>query len=112
MGLKESVTNFAAKIDDLSTLEVLTYTGKLEHAIDSTTGQIDWKAFKPSSGTLVLVAATRVHADQDTINFRASGVAPDDFADLIALHRAAVESAQNGRIALLNLVRGALDPTP
>ena len=111
MGLKEAVANFAAKIEDLSTLEVLTYTGNLERAIDPNTGEIDWNAFKPTSGTLVLAAATRVHADHDTINFRASGGAGQpDFAELLALHRAAVESAQSGRVALLNLFRGALEP--
>lgn len=111
MGLKEAVANFAAKIEDLSTLEVLTYTGNLEKAIDPNTGEIDWNAFKPTSGTLVLAAATRVHADHDTVNFRASGAGGQaEFAELLALHRAAVESAQSGRIALLNLFRGALEP--
>lgn len=110
MGLKEAVANFAAKIEDLSTLEVLTYTGKLEHVLDPTTGEIDWKHFKPSSGALTLAAATRVHADQDIINFRASGVAGEDWQELVALHKAAVESAQAGRVALLSVFRGALDP--
>jgi hypothetical protein len=108
MGLKESVANFTAKIEDLSTLEVLTYTGKLEHAVDANTGEIDWKAFKPTSGTLVLAAATRVHADQDTINFRSADAVHGDFTEILALHKAAVESAQNGRVALLGLFRGLL----
>lgn len=107
MGLKESVTKFAAKIEDLSTLEVLTYTGKLEHAIDPKTGELDWDAFKPTSGTLVLAAATRVSADQDTVNFRASDKSTLT-DDVLALHKAAVESAQSGRLALLTAFRGVL----
>lgn len=110
MGLKESVTKFAAKIEDLSSLEVLTYTGKLEHAVDPKTGEIDWEAFKPTSGTLVLAAATRVAADQDTVNFRASDRAALS-EDVLALHKAAVESAQNGRLALLTMFRGVLGGT-
>jgi hypothetical protein len=106
MGLKEAVNNFAEKIEDLSSLEVLTYTGTLEQAIDPKTGAIDWDAFKPTRGALVLAAATRVSADQDTINFRASDAGRAGFTELLALHQAAVESAQNGRVALLRLFRG------
>ena len=107
MGLKEAVNKFAAKIEDLSTLEVLTYTGKLEHAVDPKTGELDWAAFKPTSGTLVLAAATRVSADQDTVNFRSSG--RDELTDdVLALHKAAVESAQSGRVSLLGVFRGLI----
>ncbi len=108
MGLKEAVTKFTAKIEDISSIQVLTYTGKLEHAIDAKTGEIDWNAFKPTSGTLVLAAATRIGADQDTVNFRASGLVNDELDGLLALHKAAVENAQAGRVAMLGLFRGLL----
>lgn len=107
MSLKEAIQKFGAKIEDLSTLEVLTYTGKLEHVIDPKTGEIDWTALRPTSGNVRLAAATRVSADYDTVNFRASE--QDTLTDdLLALHKAAVESAQNGRAALLGLFRGML----
>lgn len=107
MGLKDAVNNFAAKIQDLTSLEVTTYTGKLEHAVDPKTGELDWSAFKPTSGTLVLVAATRVGVDQDTVNFRSSDRA-ELTDDVLVLHRAAVESAQSGRVALVNAFRGLI----
>ena len=56
---------------------------------------------------LVLAAATRVSADQDTVNFRSSG--RDELTDdVLALHKAAVESAQSGRVSLLNVFRGLI----
>jgi hypothetical protein len=109
MGIQEAVTKFAAKVEDLSTLEVLTYTGKLEHAIDSKTGELDWNAFKPTSGVLTLAAATRISADYDTVNFRASDSPTAGADNVLALHKAAVESAQSGRVALLGLFRGLID---
>ncbi|MEZ4449615.1 MAG: hypothetical protein R3B09_09050 [Nannocystaceae bacterium] len=106
MGLKDAVAKFTEKVEDLTTLEVTTYTGSLEQAIDPQTGAINWSAFKPTQGALTMVAATRIAADFDTVNFRASGAAADD--DLIRLHQAACESAQSGRLALIKMFSGAL----
>jgi hypothetical protein len=106
MGLKEAVTKFVEKVEDLATLEVITYTGTLEQAVDPQTGAINWSAFKPSSGSLTMIAATRIQADYDTVNFRASGATSDE--DLLRLHQAACESAQNGRLALVKMFAGAI----
>jgi hypothetical protein len=109
MSLKQAVEEFAKGIQDLSSLEVTTYTGSLEEAIDGKSGQIDWSKFTPTSGKLVLVAATQIKADFDTVNFRAQAAGITDIDSLLELHRGAVESAQTGRLALLRMFEGLLD---
>ncbi|MBL9040400.1 MAG: hypothetical protein JNM83_02300 [Myxococcales bacterium] len=106
MSLKEALQKFTDGIVDLTNLEVTTYTGKLEQAVDATTGQINWDEFKPSSGKLVLAAATLVRPNLNTVNFRAAEVEQGDLQTLLELHTAAVESARNGRMALLKMFAG------
>jgi hypothetical protein len=106
MSLKEALQKFTDGIVDLTNLEVTTYTGKLEQAVDATTGQLNWDEFKPSSGKLVLAAATLVRPNLNTVNFRAAEVEQGDLQTLLALHTAAVESARNGRMALLKMFAG------
>lgn len=103
MSLKDAIKKFTDSVNDLSSLEVLTYTGKLEQLIDASTGQINWEEFKPKSGKLTLVAATLIRADHDMINFRAGEVEQGDLKSLLELHSAALESAQNGRLALIKM---------
>jgi hypothetical protein len=108
MSLKDALKKFTDGITDLANLEVTTYTGKLEQVVDATTGQIKWDEFKPNSGKLVLVAATLVRADYDTVNFRAAEVDHGDIQALFQLHQASVESSQNGRLALTKIFSGLL----
>lgn len=108
MSAKDAIKKFADSISDLTNLEVTTYTGKLEQAIDAGTGQLKWDSFKPSNGKLVLVAATLIRPNLNTVNFRASDVDQGDLKALTDLHQAAVESAQNGRLALVKMLSGLL----
>ncbi len=108
MGIRDALQKFSDEIKDLSTLTVTTYTGTLSQAIDSETGEIDWDKFKPGSGELTMVAATRINADFDTVNFRAALAGKDNYNDMLALHQAAVETAQSGRAGLLKLVSGLI----
>ena len=108
MSLKDAIKKFTDSIVDLSNLEVTTYTGKLEQVVDPTTGHIKWDECKPSSGKLVLVAATLVRPNLSTINFRASDAEPSDVKALIELHIAALDSASNGRAALVKMFQGLL----
>ncbi len=109
MSLTDAVEKFNNTIQNLSSLEVTTYTGSLSQIIDSNTGEIDWDKFKPNSGELVLVAATRIQADYDTISFLANDAENiGDIDRLLELHQGAVESAQAGRLALLHLFPGLL----
>jgi hypothetical protein len=111
VSLKDAVTKFTESVTDLTNLEVTTYTGRLEEAIDANTGQIKWNEFKPGSGKLVLVAATLVRPNLDTVNFRAAELDHGDLPGLFQLHVAAVESAQNGRLAMAKLLTGLLPAT-
>jgi hypothetical protein len=106
MSLKEVVAKYTESIKDLTNLEVTTYTGKLEQVIDSATGQLKWDEFKPGSGKLVLVAATLIRPNHATVNYRAGALEAGDLKALTELHQAAVESAQNGRLALAKLFAG------
>ena len=108
MSLKDAVKKFTEGISDLSSLEVTTYTGKLEQVVDATTGKIRWEDFKPTGGKLVLVAATMVRPDLDTVNFRAGEIETGDLKGMIDLHIAAVESARNGRLALVKMFSGMI----
>lgn len=108
MSVREALKRLSDSVVDLTNLEVTTYTGRLEQAIDSSTGQIKWEEFKPNSGKLVLVAATLVRPNLNTVNFRASDVDGADSKALLELHSAAVDSARNGRMALLKLFAGVL----
>lgn len=108
MSLKDAIKQFTDSVSDLTNLEVTTYTGKLEQAVDANTGQLKWDEFKPTNGKLVLVAATLIRPNLQTVNFRASDVEAADLKALGELHTAAVESAQNGRNALLKMFAGLL----
>ncbi len=108
MGIRDAIKKFSDEIQDLSTLTVTTYTGTLSQVIDSDSGEIDWDKFKPSSGELTMVAATRISADYDTVNFRAALAGIDNLDDLLQLHRMAVETAQNGRAGLVKLLTGTV----
>ncbi len=109
MSLKEAVGKFAESVKDLSSLEVTTYTGSLEQVITES-GEIDWESFKPTGGKVVLAAATQVKADYDTVNFRSGDPELTNLGDLLELHAAAIESAQNGRLAIGKMFSGPLGP--
>jgi len=108
MGLKDALKKFSDEVKDLSTLTVTTYTGTLTQAIDAETGEINWDKFRPDSGELKMIAATQIKADYDTVNFRAAAAEGDNVAEMILVHQAAVETAQNGRASLLKLLSGTL----
>jgi len=108
MGLQDALKKFSDEVKDLATLTVTTYTGSLSQAVNAETGEIDWDKFRPDSGELQMVAATQIKADYDTVNFRAASAGGDNVAEMILVHQAAVETAQNGRASLLKLLSGTL----
>jgi hypothetical protein len=108
MGLKEAIHKFTESITELTDLEVLTYTGKLEQVVDATTGKIKWDELKPTSGKLVLAAATLVRPNFNTVNFQAEEAQPGDLKAVIDLHIGAVASARNGRMALVKMFSGLI----
>lgn len=108
MSIKDAIKKFADSVSDLTNLEVTTYSGKLEQAIDASTGQLRWDSFKPNNGKLSLVAATLIRPNMNTVNFRAEALEQGDIKALMELHQAAVESAHNGRLALVKMFSGLL----
>lgn len=112
MSLKEAIIKFTDSVKDLTNLEVTTYSGTLEQLVDPSTGQIRWDDFRPTNGKLVLVAATLVRANFNMVNFRTSAIEQGDLKALLDLHLAAVESAQNGRLALARMFAGLLPSQP
>lgn len=106
MSLRDAIQKFTDSIQDLTNLEVTTYTGKLEQLADPATGQIRWDELKPGSGKLVLAAATLVRPNASTVNFRATQIEAGDVAAILELHAAAVDSARSGRLALVKLFSG------
>lgn len=107
MGLKEAVGKFSDSVKDLTTLKVTTYTGSLEQALTES-GELNWDAFKPTNGKLVLAAATQVAADYDTVNFQSNDASLDNLGELLQLHQAAMESALSSRTALIKMFTGLL----
>lgn len=110
MRAKQAVEEFLDSVSDLTSLEVLTYTGRLEQVVDAKTGKIDWEAFKPTEGTLVLALATMVRPNLHTINYRADKLDSADMEALSKLHFAAVDSAQSSRLAFAKMLM-ALAPS-
>jgi hypothetical protein len=111
MSLKDAIHRFVDGVSDLTNLEVTTYSGKLEQVIDGKTGQLRWEEFRPGNGQLVLVAATLVRPNHSTVNYRASELEPANLKALTELHAAAVETAQNGRMAMVKMFLGLLHST-
>lgn len=108
MSLKDAIKKFTDSVSDLTNLEVTTYSGKLEQVIDAGTGQLKWDSFKPNNSKLTLVAATLIRPNMNTVNFRAEALEQGDLKALMELHQAAVESAHNGRLALVKMFAGLI----
>ena len=100
--LTDISNKFLAAVEDLTTIEVQTFTGKV------TGNAIEWDKFKPGPDSIVrLVAATRIDADLDAMNFRAEDAA-DLPPDLLELHQAAVKTAVEARTAFVKMVLTAI----
>ena len=98
-------TNIKESIKDISSLEVLTFTGKVSAVIKEGEGGslINWEELielAKADGTVNLVGATKIEFDKDVRQFIATGVAQN----LIDLHQATVESSQEARQGMINMV--------
>ncbi|QSQ27063.1 hypothetical protein JY651_20045 [Pyxidicoccus parkwayensis] len=101
MGLKQAIESLGNQIDDLSKLEVVTYTGKVDVAI-SGTGAIDWDKLKTAAktnGDVKLVAATQLNFDGDSYSFQTNEELPR-INELLALHQQAINSSLQARKAI------------
>jgi hypothetical protein len=101
MGLKDAIRELGNQVDDLSKLEVVTYTGKVDVAINAA-GAIDWDGLKKgakTNGDVKLVAATQLNFDGDSYTFQTNEDLPR-IAELLALHQQAITSSLQARKAI------------
>jgi hypothetical protein len=102
-GIIESIKN---TVTDVSSLEVMTFRGKVSGSVD---GDYEWKdlmtQLKADKGKLTLALATVVDLDSDTRTFIADEAPPQWIIDV---HTAAVSSGLEARRAILELVTNSM----
>jgi hypothetical protein len=102
---KEALQGLANATADLSSLQVYTYSGDVNSVLTPDGGGIDWGQLftksKANTGTLKLVAATKVQFDGDTYNFQTSEKL-DRLDALLQIHE---QSVNNSRLARQSLVQ-------
>jgi len=105
--LDEILEGLKTAFTDLTTVEVLTFTGTVDQVLTQPDGdgarKINWKDLSQlkgvTEGTLKLAAATRVDIDYDIINFRRTDL--DD--DLRELHNESVATSLEARRKFLDM---------
>ncbi|AKF86837.1 hypothetical protein SAMN05443572_102609 [Myxococcus fulvus] len=111
MGLKQAIEKLNTAVDDLVTLEVITYTGDVKHIINTTGGKptIDWDNLTTSSvgsattqATIKLVAATQVKFDGDMKLFQTDQQDIPRLQELLDLHRKSVETSIAARKSVVD----------
>lgn len=106
---KEALQGLANATADLSSLQVYTYSGDVNSVLTADGGGIDWDQLftksKANSGTLKLVAATKVQFDGDTVNFQTSEKL-ERIEEMLRLHE---QSVNNSRMARQSLVQFFMD---
>ncbi|MEM6343462.1 MAG: hypothetical protein AAF927_06260 [Bacteroidota bacterium] len=110
---KEALQNLNSKVEDLTSLHVQTFTGKLNITINNTESfdslrkTITTEANK-KNGTIKLVAETLAQFDGDSYNFVNGEI--EDFPRLaLEVHKNAVASGIETRLGLLELFKDLLD---
>jgi len=106
---KEALQGLANATADLSSLQVYTYSGDVNSVLTADGGGIDWDQLftksKANTGTLKLVAATKVQFDGDTYNFQTSEKL-DRLDSLLQIHE---QSVHNSRMARQSLIQFFMD---
>lgn len=113
MPLREAVEKLEKWVEDLSSLHVQTYTGRVEvdlsglgedeHAADRVRDAM--ANATNAEGTVKLVAESYFQFDGDSYNFLTDETAP---AKALEMHMAAVEAGQATRRSLVELVKSVL----
>jgi hypothetical protein len=119
--LKEALKGIGEVIVDFQSLEVMTLSGNVSGMLDDK-GQINWagllqaaagqKSAPPgqavtTTGTLKLVAATKVYFGGDVVQFRTDEKI-DGMEELIKLHQDAVEAGRSSRRAVIEFFAQAI----
>ncbi len=110
-GLPEAIEALKTTVVDLTSFEVTTLTGDLSASVSGDADKIvDWTKIvadaKTAGGQITLVATTRIALDGDVVQYVTSQPVPPG---LIDAHKAAVESGQKVRGALVNFALGIME---
>lgn len=109
MPLKDAIKNMTQAIEDLSSLHVQTFTGKVDFNATGTFTDIETAIQQASSNqSIKLVAESLYKFDGDSYNFVTNdeGGIP---TSAMELHKSAVEGGIKTRQALAELVKGSID---
>lgn len=118
--LKEALeslkTTIAEKVKDVSSLEVTTFTGsfnlKVSDVIKNNNNKFDIeKVLEQLNGQamadLQLVAYSMIKLDGDQANIVKNNLTAED-KELLEFHRSMIETSQNSRKAIIDLIKGLL----
>lgn len=116
MTLKEKfqalVDNIGTAANDLSTLDVITLSGDINHVLSTDKKglmkplEIAKAFYGKTDGKVTVEAFTHIDFDHDTIQFFKDGLTENDLTYI--LHQNAVDAAQEARLAFLEFVRGII----
>lgn len=109
--LKKILNGLKDGFEDLTTVQVLTFTGDIDQVLDKKQNEdrtIKWDDLRKLKGELMgkveLAAATQIDLDYDIVNFRATSL--DE--DLRKLHDEAVKTSLESRRAFLEMFTSTL----
>lgn len=110
-GLSDALQSLKDAVGDLSSLEVNTYVGKLDAAIEDSDGAslIDFSKVvaqaKTADGVVSLAASTKINFDGDSNQFFTTDDVPQH---VIEAHEIALKSGRDVRQGLISLFSSAL----
>jgi hypothetical protein len=108
----DALQNLVDKIDlainDFTTLDVVTLSGKISLALNGEKFMKPVELIKKAEASteISVEAFTHIDFDQDVIQFYKDGLTENDLT--YQLHQQAVESSKTARIAMLNFVKEAV----
>lgn len=110
MGLKDALNKLNKAIDDLTSLHVQTFTGKVTFTKEGKTFNDVRTAIETAQGEskISLVAESVFKFDGDSYNFvtnQEGGVSPS----ALELHKASIDSGIKTRQGLMQMVKGVFD---
>ena len=104
-GLKAALEQFAKAVDDLTSIDVVTVTGKLKMTAN---GKFDATNIANNfEGAYIVVAATHIDADYDVVNFRTSEPI-ESFDAFLDLHERSMRVSREGREAIIKIFSDTL----
>lgn len=110
MGLKQALESLNKAIDDLTSLHVQTFTGKVDFSSSGQSYDDIRSAIETATNTqkVTLVAESLYKFDGDSYNFLTNqeGGIP---SSALELHKAAIEGGIKTRQGLMQLVKGIFD---